>query len=132
MITVTTTDKPAAARALATLKTIAARFILIGGIPSVLVIYICAGAHVPEIGIAFYLALAITIAASEWISPSRGDGRERIALMKTAIALAAALPALLVIHFALHRLDVAIAAALGVVLAAFMNYGANWSATVDY
>ncbi|MDN7500162.1 hypothetical protein [Burkholderia gladioli] len=128
----TATAKPAAAGALATLKTITARFIMIGGIPSVLVIYICAGAHVPEIGIVFYLALALTIAASEWLSPSRGDGRVRIALMKTAIALAASLPALLVIHFAVHRLDIAIAAALGVVLAALMNYGANWSATVDY
>ncbi|WP_257825009.1 hypothetical protein [Burkholderia glumae] len=114
------------ARVRAKFQTIAARFVAIAGTFAILAIYVGVNTRMPELAAAFVASIAAAIVAVETLAPNRGKLSARAALRKLAVVGAASAPGLFIIALGLRRPDVAIAAALGVCVAVWMNETTNW------
>lgn len=110
----------------AKIQTIAARFVAIAGTFAILAIYVGVNTRMPELAAAFVASIAAAIVAVETLAPNRRKLPARAALRKLAVVGATSAPGLFIIALGLRRPDVAIAAALGVCVAVWMNETTNW------
>ncbi|WLE64162.1 hypothetical protein GIY62_35480 (plasmid) [Burkholderia plantarii] len=117
---------PAHARVRATIRTIITRFLAIAGTFAILAIYVGAKTRMPELAAAFVGAIAAAMVAVETFAPNRGKLPVRAALKKVVVVGSASAPGLLIIALGLGRPDIAVAAALGVCAAVWMNETTDW------
>ncbi|CAG9236065.1 conserved membrane hypothetical protein [Burkholderia gladioli] len=109
-------------------KTVLVRFPLIAGIFATLALYVWARLDRPDFAAAFFAGIAAALLAVECVAPNRRKQPALVGRRKATAALAAFTPALLFVAlpFGLDHPAAAIAAALGIAWAVWMNETTDW------